>query len=253
MKIQLIAFDYELNPNNRMDILVDATNESDADLILFPEGTVRDFSDLVYCEQDIHNLKSTAVLVMEESFPSSSMHIRSALYLLNSGMFLDVYSGKIFELDDDIFGNEALMSRFMDDLPRRQLKVRGNRITVLLGGETALLESAAQGFRFKDNPLLERKFQGMMASTDIFLNPFGDMSLESPLAAERCAALSAGGRCCFSTGILSRPLLADFRAKGLQRIFRDGREISVRPDVRDDAGYVSRTFEIPDRKTSSLS
>ena len=61
------------------------------------------------------------------------------------------------------------------------------------------------------------------------------------------ATLSADGRWCISTGMLGRDQMGNFSNKQLQHIFHDGRELSVRPQVHDEEGYVSRTIEVPDR------
>ena len=92
MKIELIGFDFELNPNNKMDILVDAVNASDADLILFPGRTIRDLNDLLYAEQDIKNKSSVAILELEESLPTSCMFQRNALFMMHGGLFFDLYT-----------------------------------------------------------------------------------------------------------------------------------------------------------------
>ena len=102
MKIELIGFDFELNPNNKMDILVDAVNASDSDLILFPGHTIRDLNDLLYAEQDIKNKSSVAILELEESLSSSCLLQRNSLYMMHGGLFFDLYTSQIFETEEDI-------------------------------------------------------------------------------------------------------------------------------------------------------
>ena len=249
MKIQLIGFDYELNPNNKMDILVDAVNASGADLILFPGRTIRDMNDLFYAEQDITNKQSVAILEVEESMPTSCLLMHRALYMLHSGLFFDLYTSQLFETEEDIEGNEAIVDKLMDEMKRRQFACCGNRISVLLGGETALLRGAGtdMAFRFGGNAALTRRFQGLLASTDIFLNPVGGMTEPRSITSQRLAALSADGRWCLTTGSLDRDRMGNFSDKGIQRIYHDGREVAVRPEIFAEDGYVSRTVEIPDR------
>lgn len=249
MKIELIGFDFELNPNNKMDILVDAVNASNADLILFPGHTIRDLNDLLYAEQDIKNKSSVAILELEESLPTSCMFQRNSLFMMHGGLFFDLYSSQIFETDEDIDGNEALMDKLMDEFKRRQFACCGNRITVLQGGETALLSGSGVGldFRFSGNAVLNRRYQSLLAGTDIFLNPVHEASDGRGLLLQRLAALSADGRWALSTGMLGRDRMGNFSDKQLQHIFHDGREISVRPQIHDEEGYVSRTVEVPDR------
>ena len=249
MKIQLIGFDYELNPNNKMDILVDAVNASNADLILFPARTLRDMNDLFYAEQDITNKQSVAILEVEESMPTSCLLMHRALYMLHTGLFFDLYTSQLFETEEDIEGNEAIVDKLMDEMRRRQFACCGNRISVLQGGETAIVSGTGTSvdFRFSGNTVLSRRYQGMLASTDIFLNPVAGMTEPRSAASQRLAALSAGGRWCLTTGTLDRDRMGSFTDKGLQRIFHDGKEISVKPEIFAEEGYVSRTVDIPDR------
>ena len=249
MKIQLIGFDYELNPNNKMDILVDAVNASDADLILFPGRTIRDLNDLLYAEQDIKNKSSVAILELEESLPTSCMFQRNSLFMMHGGLFFDLYTSQIFETEDDIAGNEALMDKLMDEFKRRQFACCGNRITVLQGGETAMLAGAGLklDFRFSGNAVLNRRYQSLLAGTDIFLNPVHDPAVDRNLTLQRLAALSADGRWCLSTGMLGRDQMGNFSDRQLQHIFHDGREITIRPQIVEEEGYVARTIEVPDR------
>ena len=249
MKIQLIGFDFELNPNNKMDILVDAVNASDADLILFPGRTIRDLNDLLYAEQDIKNKSSVAILELEESLPTSCMFQRNALFMMHGGLFFDLYTSQIFETEDDIAGNDALMDKLMDEFKRRQFACCGNRITVLQGGETAMLSGTGLklDFRFSGNAVLNRRYQSLLAGTDIFLNPVHEAAGDRNQTLQRMAALSADGRWCLSTGMLGRDQMGNFSDKQLQHIFHDGREISVRPQIVEEEGYVARTIEVPDR------
>ena len=249
MKIQLIGFDYELNPNNKMDILVDAVNASNADLIIFPGRTIRDMNDLFYAEQDITNKQSVAILEVEESMPTSCLLMHRALYMLHTGLFFDLYTSQLFETEEDIEGNEAIVDKLMDEMKRRQFACCGNRISVLQGGETAILSGAGtdMDFRFSSNAALARRFQALLASTDIFLNPVAGMTEPRSITSQRLAALSSDGRWCLTTGTLDRDHMGNFSDKGIQRIFHNGREIAVKPMVFDQEGYISRTIEIPDR------
>ena len=248
MKIQLIGYDFELNPNNKMDILVDAVNASDADLILFPGHSIRDLNDLLYAEQDIKNKNTVAILELEESLPTSCMFQRNSLFMLHGGLFFDLYTSQIFETEEDIDGNEAIMDKLMDEMKRRQFACCGNRITVLQGGETAMLAGTGVNldFRFSANGVLNRRYQSLLAGTDVFLNPVHEAADGRGLL-QRLAALSADGRWALSTGMLGRDRMGNWSDKQLQHIFHDGREISVRPQVHDDEGFISRTVEIPDR------
>ncbi len=90
MKIQLIGFDFDLNPNYKINLVKEIVNGSDADLILFPGHTLRDYEDLVFVEGDITNEKSTVVIEMTDAYPTSCLHLHNALFLIKEGFFEDM-------------------------------------------------------------------------------------------------------------------------------------------------------------------
>ena len=85
-----------------------------------------------------------------------------------------------------LIGFDILMEKLLDEIPRRQFECCGKRFTVLLCGETALLASTkAEGykasFRFKSNQKLNKRYEQLLASTDVFLNPIHDLQGEQGL------------------------------------------------------------------------
>ena len=85
MKIQLIGFDYNLNPNSKLEITKEITNSSEADLLLFPGHTLRNCDDLDFLEDNLTNSKTTVVLEIEDSWPSSCLYLHNALFLIKNG------------------------------------------------------------------------------------------------------------------------------------------------------------------------
>ena len=249
MKIQLIGFEYDLNPNYKLELLKDIVNGSDADLILFPGHTLRNYDDLVYVEANITNDKSTVVVEIEDSYPTSCLHIHNALFLIREGLFEEMYTGQIFATAEDINRNHVLMTKLLNEIPLRQFECCGKRITVLHCGETALLASAkAEGykasFRFKDNTELNERYEQMLASTDIFLNPIHDLQGEQGVMAQRRATLSSDGRYYFSTCALNHEMWGKLSSKRIQYAWHDGQELTIKPDIHEDDSYVSRIIEI---------
>jgi len=249
MIVQLIGFDYNLNPNWKVDIFREVVNSSDADLIVFPGHTLRDEDDLEYLEPLLSNKKSLVVLELEGSQPNDCLYLNNSLHVLRKGKFEDMYTGQIFSKSEEIDGNEVLMEKFFDEVKRRRLECCGKRITVLHCGETALLASSkAEGykasFRFKENKALNRMFEDLMSSTDIFLNPIHDLQGEQGIMAQRRATLSGEGRYYFSTCALNEDMEGKYSGKRLQYICHNGEDISVKPDIFEDKCYVSRTIEI---------
>lgn len=249
MKIQLIGFDAILNPINKVEIFKEVVNNSDADLILFPGHTLRDDDDIDYLWPEIENEKSTVVFEVRDSLPTGCLHLHNALFLWRDYGFEDMYTSQIFATADEIKGQEVLMARLFDELPRRQFECCGKRITVLHCGETALLASAkSEGykatFRFKDNPDLNKRYDAMLASTDIFLNPIHTIQGEQGVMAQRRATLSAHGRYYFSTCALPTEMNRKLKSKSLQYAWHNGQELTIKPDIHEDDGYVSRIIEI---------
>lgn len=252
MKIQLIGYDYEgnINKNAKMDLFKEIVNKSDADLILFPGHTLRDEDDTEYIEPDITNEHSMAVLELETGYPSDCMCTNNELFLLSEGFFEDTYSSQVCAIADDLnAGGEKLMGKLLDEIERRQFVCCGKRITVLQCGETALLASLkANGykaeFRFKDDAELNERFESILASTDIFLNPIHDLQGERGVMAQRRAALGANGRYYFSTCSLNEEMAGKFASKRLQYALHNGKDILSKSLVHAEEDYISRIFEI---------
>ena len=249
MTIQLIGFDFGLNPNCKLDIFRTAVNDSDADLILFPGHTLRDTNDLLYLGPDITNEKSLVVLELEDSYPTSCLHLHNSLYLYRDGEFESLYTSQIFATADDVKGKATLIAKLLDEMPRRQFQCCGKRITILQCGETALLASSKAenykaSFRFKDNPELNRRYEELIASTDIFLNPIHDLQGEQGVMVQRRATLSASGRYYLSTCALNEEMSGKYNSKRIQYIVHDGEEMTLTPDIHEEDGYVSRVIEI---------
>jgi hypothetical protein len=250
MKIQLVGYDYNINRNYKLDLFTEIVNGSDADLILFPGHTLRDEYDTEYVEPDITNDHSLVVLELEDGFPSSCMRTRNELFLLKEGLFEDTFSSQVLATAKDIqTGGEILMGKLLDEILRRQFECCGKRITVLQCGETALLASSKDdgykaAFRFKDNKVLNEKYEAILASTDIFLNPIHDLQGEQGVMAQRRLALSANGRYYFSTCALNEEMEGNFSSKRLQYAMHNGEEITEKAQVYKDEFYISRIFEI---------
>lgn len=249
MKIQLIGYDYNINRNYKMDLFTEIVNSSDADLILFPGHTLRNEDDTDYIESDLTNNHSIAVLELEEGRPSSCMFTRNELFLLKEGLFEDTYSSQILATAEDVKnGGEALMGKLLDEIQRRQFICCGKRITVLQCGETALLASAKSegykaSFRYKDNEALNRKFEDILASTDIFLNPIHDLQGEQGIMAQRRALLSAEGRFYFSSCALNYDMSGKFSSKRLQYAMYNGEDVIDKAETHQDDCFISRVFD----------
>lgn len=248
MKIQLIGFNDLFNPNYKLDIFKEIVENTDADLILFPGHTFRDEDDLFY--EEIDNRHSIIVTELENANPTSCMFTSNELFVFKDGLPYDLFSCQLFATADDInYGGKELMHKFFDEISRRRLTCCGKSIVILQCGETSLLVSSKANnykaeFRFKDDPELNKRYEELLSTTDIFLNPIHTVQGEQGIMKQRRITLSSDGRYYFSTASLPEDMAGKLNSKRLQYIYHNGEEITVKPVFDKVENYVSRTFEI---------
>ena len=246
MKIQLIGFDYGIKINKKLSIFKEVINSSDADLILFPGHSIRNEADIDRLCPYINNTNPVVIFELANASPSGCMHTNNELYIYRNGVFNDMYSSQLFATSDDIKGNEVLMGKLFDELPRRTLNILGKRITILQCGETSLLECRKANnnvaeFRFMDNETLNDRYLEMLDSTDIFLNPIhvaqgGRQWLYDP----KRVCLSRDGRHYLSTSSLDERSQGKLTSKRIQYIYSNGEQLFIAPEIDNDLGYVCR-------------
>ena len=178
------------------------------------------------------------------------MHTNNELYLYKDGVFYDTYSNQHFATAQQIKNNEMLMGKLFDELPRRTLTISGKRITILQCGETSLLEGKRDNdnqaeFRFADNELLNARYNEMLNSTDIFLNPIhlaqgGRQWLYNP----KRITLSSNNRYYLSTSSLDKKAQGKLESKRIQYVYHNGEQVLVEPEISSDKSYVSRIIYI---------
>lgn len=241
MKIQLISFSGELNPNYQNALIVDIINNSKADLILFPGHALRDADDRYYVGDCLTNEKVTAIIEIQKD---GIMKSPNELFIYREGEFEDMYTSQVFSTADHVNGNAVLMNKLLDEMPRRQFKCCGKRFAVLLCGESAIVSGKGEGeFRFKENPAMNKRFEKLMNETDVFLNPIHSIQGHQNQISKRRSVLSSNGRYYLSAACTeNREQSLDL--KSLQYICHDGKELTLKPEIYEDEGYVSRTLEI---------
>ena len=243
MKIQLISFSGEMNPNYQVARVIEIINSSKADLILFPGHALRDGSDRKFVADALTNEKVTAII--EIARDGIMNNTPNSLFIYRDGEIEDMYSSQVFTRAEQVNGNTVLMEKLLDEIPRRQFKCDEKRVTVLQCGESAIISGKGDGeFRFKDNAKLNKRFEKMMDETEIFLNPIHTFQGHQNQISKRRAALSSGGRYYLSTASTNKPDQS-LRLKSLQYICHDGKELFIKPDIHNEEGYVSRIIEIP--------
>ncbi|NLZ18948.1 MAG: hypothetical protein GXY24_01585 [Bacteroidales bacterium] len=241
MKIQLISFSGDMNPNYQIASVIDIINNSEADLILFPGHTLRDENDRRYVEDSLTNKKVTAIIEMEED---GVMCSPNELFIYRKGKFEDMYTSQVFSKAEEVNGKTVLMEKLLDELPRRQFTCCEKRFTVLQCGESAIVSDKGGGeFQFKDNPGLNERFEKLMEETDVFLNPIHTIQGHQNHISRRRSVLSSGGRYYLSASC-TKKWEQELTLKSLQYICHDGSELTIKPEVHKDERYVSRTIEI---------
>ena len=248
MTIQLVGFD-ALKSSQKYNLFKKIVNESSADLILFPGNTFRDEADIMY--EGIDNKHSVIIIELGSASPTSCMGTTNELYIFRNGRPIDMFSCQIFATADDINrGGKNLMNKLFDELEsRRRITCCGKSIVILQCGETALLACPkATGykaeFRFKDAPEMNKRYEKLLSTTDIFLNPIHTVQGEQGIMKQRRIALSANGRYYLSTAALSDEMEGKLNSKRLQYIYYNSRELTVDSHCDQNKGYVSRTIEI---------
>lgn len=248
MTIQLIGFDV-LSPSRKCNLFKKIVNESSADLILFPGNTFRNEADVLY--EGIDNKHSVIVTELVTASPTSCMGTTNELFIFKNGRPIDLFSCQLFATANDINqGGKSLMNELFDELfSRRQITCCGKSIVILQCGETALLACPkATGykaeFRFKDEPEMNKRYEKLLSTTDIFLNPIHTVQGEQGIMRQRRIALSANGRYYLSTAALSDEMEGKLNSKRLQYIYHNGRELTLTPHYDHNKGYVSRMIQI---------
>lgn len=240
MKIQLISFSGELNPNYQMALIVNIINNSNADLILFPGNALRDADDRYYVEDHLTNENVTAIIEIQKD---GIMGSPNELFICREGELYDMYTSQVFSKAEHVNGNAVLMEKLLDEMTRRQFECCGKRFTVLQCGESAIVSGKGGGeFRFKENQTMNQRFERLMKDTDVFLNPIHTFQGRQNQISKRRSVLSSKGRYYLSAAC-TESWEQDLDLKSLQYICHDGKELTIKPEIHEE-GYVSRTIEI---------
>lgn len=169
-----------------------------------------------------------------------------------------MHTYQLFSRSFQLIGKPYLVEALLTELEtRRFFEVGSKKFRLLQCGETAILRNLkdcdyAASFRFPEYPKLLKRFNKIVADTDVFLN-----SIHSPMKGrfhiheKRRAFLSANKRSCFSTSNFVEPKESDYVC--IQRAFYNSNPIDFDSDESvnyiDNNGNVICTmgvYEIPD-------
>ena len=204
MTIELISFRYNLGAKKRCELMINLVNQSQADLILFCGHTLKEKSDLEVLGEHIENNNSYVLFEVKRIDESNFLSLRNCLYFIKDGAIHNLFTNQFFSTSDEIEGNESLCERFINELEtRRRFTVKGKNCLVLQCGEINIIKNLQKEdnrpvFRLQQRKDLEERFNNLLNSTNIVLNPIHTPMGNQGKMKRRREYLSAGGRYYFS-------------------------------------------------------
>lgn len=240
MTIQLVSYQYRKTEAKRQEYTAQIINASAADLILFPGHTLLYKKDIVELAKHLNNNKVCAVIETKEG--------GNHPYLLDGGKIKDLRTSQWFATSKQIARDKMLCEEFLDELDsKRILEVNGVRCLLLQCGENNILKNYQSdgnraAFRFDNMPQLRERFEAILSSVQIILNPAHTPMGNQGKLAKRRQLLSADGRAYFFTCNASDKH-GNILAKSMQYAVVDGIQQDSEAVLSDDGGYVCRTFQ----------
>lgn len=202
MKVQLVSFPkYARMTLKRYSERLAATckilNETDADFVMFSEHLFRDPEILKAIRKLVKNKSVTALIELNER----NGYEGNRTYLLQDGEWSDM-GGQVFSIPEEVAGGiECLIDAMCGEYEcKRQFIVSGKKFLFIQCGENHILKgsSGIAKFRLQNRPDLESRFEELLNSVDIVLNPVHDRWGRFGHFLARLRKFSENGRYCFS-------------------------------------------------------
>ena len=241
MNVQLVSYQYRKTEAKRIDYAAEIINNSTADLILFPGHALLYKKDLAELTAGISNKHSCALIECKEK--------GNHPYLIRNGKIKDLHTSQFFSRASHIANDPNFCEDFMTELElRRVFSVCGKKCLLLQCGEMNIVKNYQKdgnraAFRFDNIPELSERFEALLSSVDIILNPAHTPMGNQGKLARRRELLSACGRAYFLTCNADekhRNLLA----KSMQYAYLDGKPLTSEAFEAEDGGYITRCFSI---------
>lgn len=246
MKVELVSYQYRRTEAKRLAYTAEIINHSSADIILFAGHTLLYSKSIVELSKLIRNKHSYAFIETRESDEGYNHP-----YLVAKGKIVDLKTHQFFIDSDEIKNNIELGIAFLDEMEtKRIVRIGPKRILLLQCGEINILnnyqkEGNRASFRFEDNPEMRSRFEKILSSVDIVLNPMHSLMGNQGKLARRRELLSQDGRAYFST-CNADAIHKNLRAKSMQYAYHNGIPLCAEMTLAEDGGYISRVFTVDD-------
>lgn len=248
MIISLVSYNYHLSASTRRKVMVEIANNLQSELLLFPGHSLKDINDAIEVVSQLK--KNHPLIVLElETFSNSVQTINNALFYIKDRQLVNLYSGQLFSSRGDIKGQEILMAKFFDEIPRRSFEFCDKRFLIVQCGENSFLENKQSDankayFSFEDHKELNERFKRMMNSYDVLLNPIHTIQGNQGKMSKRRVFLSKDGRYYMGTCSLDKKTEGNLNHKSLQYALHSGKDITVMDEWSDGKYFIARSFQI---------
>lgn len=248
MKLSLVSYNNHLTAITRKRVFVKVANQLQSDIILFPGHSLKDIDDAIEVASQLK--KNHPLIILElENFGNTTLRIHNAIFSIKDKKLINHYTGQLFSSRDDIKGQEVLMAKFFDEIPRRSFNYDGKSFLIVQCGENSFLgnrqaDSNKAYFSFENNERLNERFERMMADYDVLLNPIHTIQGNQGKMSKRREYLSKDGRYYFGTCSLDEKTEGNLKHKCLQYALRSGNELTTMDECSDGKYYIARTFEL---------
>lgn len=228
--------------------MVKIANQLQSDIILFPGHSLKDIDDAIEVVSLLK--KNHPLIVLElENFSNTALRIHNAVFTIKDKKLVNHYTGQLFSSRDDIRGQEILMAKFFDEIPRRSFEFGGKRFLVVQCGENSFLENKQSNankayFSFEGHKELNERFKRMMDSYDVLLNPIHTIQGNQGKMSKRRDFLSKDGRYYMGTCSLDEKTEGNLNHKCLQYAIHSGMDIPYIDELSDGKYFITRTFEL---------
>lgn len=249
MRIQLTSFQNGLSDKTRLDITSRIINNSTADSILFSGHTIGFVNEIEKLKVALKNNKIQVIFELENI---NSEKINNCLYHIKNGKINNLYTNQIFTQSGEIENNYELGDRFINELEtKRKFEINGLNFLIIQCGEINILKNIQNDsnrveFRLLNDKNLSNRFEHILKTTDVILNPIHTPMGNQGKIQKRREFLSANSKYYFSTSNTKKGS-RNLNLKSLQYAFFNGKEMTEIEQFMTN-NSVNRIFDINDRK-----
>ena len=246
VKVELVSYQYRKTEAKRLAYTAEIINRSSADIILFAGHTLLYSKSIAELSKLIRNKRSYAFIETRESDEEFNHP-----YLVAKGKIVDLKTHQFFVYSSEIKKDITLGLKYLDELETKRIVKIGSRHCLLVQcGEINILknhqtEGNRASFRFDDDSEMRSRFEKILSSVDIVLNPMHSLMGNQGKLARRRELFSRDGRLYFST-CNADAKHKNLRAKSIQYAYQNGIPLCAEMTLAEDGGYISRVFTVDD-------